>query len=320
MTTAKTITNENGKRIAMNRTLILVVAAVAGLGAGCDDFDPVSLITDTRVVGARVEVEGAPERATPAPGENATVTWLVTAPGPTPPLTWAFDLCLAAGNLGCAGPPLAIYEGIASPPSVVVAVPAMDALAGATSLVLFGRVCTGGAPTRDPQTGLPACMAGGDGTTVSVSIRLQLGGDANHNPVADRGLTFDGQPWAPLPAGSDPCAIGPRVSAGTEDHVLTVATAGADREAYTAITGDPPAPTAAREVLQLSSFVTSGELASPYAFIEADDPADAPAAVARWSSPSAADVAADTPVTFTFVLRDGRGGIDWTTRAACVTR
>ncbi len=33
----------------------------------------------------------------------------------------------------------------------------------------------------------------------------------------------------------------------------------------------------------------------------------------------AAVPAGGTPVTFTFVVRDERGGADWTTRTACVT-
>jgi hypothetical protein len=34
--------------------------------------------------------------------------------------------------------------------------------------------------------------------------------------------------------------------------------------------------------------------------------------------PKAKDVAAPTAVAFTFVVRDSRGGTDWTSRAACV--
>jgi len=38
-----------------------------------------------------------------------------------------------------------------------------------------------------------------------------------------------------------------------------------------------------------------------------------------WEAPPATEVpAAGLPVTFTFVVRDDRGGTDWTTRAACV--
>lgn len=298
--------------------LVLIAATCAGLGAGCAEFDPASLITRTRVLGARVEVEGAPERAAPAPGETARVTWLMAAPGTIPPVAWTFALCPAGSPLGCPDRALATYEGTASPPSVTFTVPSLDALGGASTLGLYGRICAGGSPTIDAR-GLAGCSGGGDGTTVSVAIRLQQGNDTNHNPVADRGLTFDGQPWAPLTEGASPCGVGPRIAAGSPDHALTLVTIGSDRETYPAIAGDPPVPVEAREALQLSSFVTLGELASPYAFVEADDPADAPVATTRWDAPAARDVVAETPVTFTFVVRDGRGGIDLVTRSVCVT-
>ena len=40
----------------------------------------------------------------------------------------------------------------------------------------------------------------------------------------------------------------------------------------------------------------------------------------KWDTPKAADVTADTAVTFRFVVRDSRGGTDWTSRTLCVTR
>jgi hypothetical protein len=166
----------------------------------------------------------------------------------------------------------------------------------------------------DPQ-GNPSC-ADGAGTTASVAITVQTPDDVNHNPVADHGLTFDGQPW---PAGSDPCTTGPMVVAATEDHELSLTTEGADREAYTVSFGDPPVPTQKREALQVSFFTTAGKMKSPFAFVEAADPNPETPAALRWNAPKTADVTAPTPVTFTFVVRDGRGGTDWTTRSACVT-
>lgn len=320
-------TTSEPKGTAMNRTrglrvaaTLLLTAASVGLAACGPEFDPPSLISSTRVVGARISVDGDPERATPAPGESATVTWLVTAPGPTPPLDWAFALCAPApGGLGCAGAPLATSEGNTNPPSVRLTLPQADVLGSNTRLALYGRICAGGTPTVDPQTSLPGCTNGAPGTSVSFAFPLQGAQSSNRNPVADRGLTFDGQPWPPLPAGADPCMVGPRVKAGMEELPLTFATAGSDREAYSTLIGDPPAPTAAREPLQISNFATSGEFKSPYAFVEGDDPNESAVASAAWSAPPAAEITADTPVVFTFVVRDGRGGMDWTTRAACVT-
>jgi hypothetical protein len=288
---------------------------------GCsEDFDSTSLVESTRVIGARVEVENAPDRASPAAGETATVKWFVTAPAATPPLSWAFALCKPApgGQLGCGDVPFATFQGTGAP-VVTVTLPAADVLADARTVTLFGRICDDAAPIFDPRTGNPSC-ASGHGTTAALAIRVQTATVANHNPTADRGFTFDGQPWPVLAAGSDPCVAGPRITADEKTpHELGFQTAAVDRESYATMTGDPPVATTAREALQVSLFTTTGKFKSPFAFVEGADPRDTTPLTMKWTTPKALDVTTDTPVTFTFVVRDDRGGADWTTRAACVT-
>lgn len=308
--------------------LLLGFAFGGSLLAGCGPtFDPASLITTTRVLGAQVAVEDAPDRASPRPGETADVTWLITSPDTTPPLGWAFALCTpgtVGGKtaLGCESAPLALFQGTAAPPRIAIPVPAADALGGATSVILYGEICPGGGsmPMFDPQSGIPGCTGGG-GTTASLVISLQQGDDANHNPTADRAFTFDGQAWPALAADGDPCVMGPWVSAGTTGHIIGNRTDGSDREPYTAVASDSPLSTATptRESLQISQFTTAGKLKSQYAFVESTDANAATTVDVTWEAPKAAEVpAAGLPVTFTFVVRDNRGGLDWTTRAACV--
>jgi len=323
-------TTRNATKSAATTAGSVTIGSALLLGlllAGCGPtFDPASLINSTRVVGARVEVDGAPGRATPKPGETASVTWLVTAPGAPPPLAWAFALCApgtAGGksSLSCESTPIALFQGAQTPPRISIAIPAADALGAANSLLLYGEICAGAGskPTFDPESGIPRCTGGGASTTASVSIALQLGDETNHNPVADRAFTFDGQVWTPLAAGDDPCVLGPRVSAGSKDHVISNATEGTDRELYTAMLGDPPVATPVRESLQISQFTTAGKLKSQFSFVEATDGDPVTIADVTWEAPKAADVpVAGVPVAFTFVVRDNRGGIDWTTRAACV--
>lgn len=297
----------------------LLLATVA-IGCG-PDFDPGSLIEKTRVIGARVTVDGAPERAAPAPGETATVTWLVTSPAATPPLGWAFALCgpNALGNLNCDSDPLNVFQGTENPPRVTFPVPDSAQLGTAKNLILYGRICVSSAPTLDAQTGLPSCTDMGDGTTAALSIKLEDADFPNHNPVADHGFTFDGQTWAAPVAGEDACVVGPRVKAGTDDHVISIASLGADRESYVAPAGYPAVPTALREALQISEFTTAGKLKTGVSFVEAADAADQTTSEVKWTTPKPEDVAAERPVTFTFVVRDDRGGVDWTTRSVCVT-
>ena len=328
--TTRTIMTNTTTETSSSRTAGLLLLGLLGgiFWAGCGpSFDPASLITTTRVLGARVEVEGAPDRATPLPGETADVTWLVTSPEATPPLGWAFALCTPGTvggktSLGCESAPLALFEGSASPPRIAISVPSVDVLGSATSLVLYGELCSGAGsvPIFDPQSGIPNCTGGG-GTTASLDIPLQLGGDANHNPTADRAFTFDGQAWPALAPGDDPCVVSPQASAGTQDHVIGNTTEGSDREPYTAMLGDPPVATPERESLQISQFTTAGKLKSQFSFVEATDDNAETTVDVTWEAPPAAEVpAAGLPVTFTFVVRDDRGGIDWTTRAACVVQ
>jgi hypothetical protein len=298
----------------MIKTHAIVLAALGVAGCG-PTFDPASLITTTRVVGARIEVEGAPDRASPLPGETANVTWLVTAPDGVPPLGWAFTVCTAGPTLGCDGGVLAQFEGTDSPPRLAIAVPSLEVLAGATSLVVYGEICdrVDSSPTFDAQTGVPGCTGGG-GTTVTLVVSLQQGDDVNHNPIADRAFTFDGEPWPAQGDGADPCVTGPRVVAGTKDHIIGNTTDGADRELYTTTEGP------SRESLQVSQFTTAGKLTSQFSFVEATDTSAATTVEVPWEAPATADVPVDGTVTFTFVTRDNRGGTDWTTRTACVER
>ncbi|HET9992389.1 MAG TPA: hypothetical protein VFQ65_27845, partial [Kofleriaceae bacterium] len=112
-------------------------------------------------------------------------------------------------------------------------------------------------------------------------------------------------------ADADPCVTGPRVAAGSKDHVIGNLTDGSDREPYTAMVGDVATPS--RESLQISQFTTAGKLASQFSFVEATEPSAETSVDVTWEAPTVA-----TAVTFTFVTRDNRGGTDWTKRAACV--
>jgi hypothetical protein len=306
------------------KNLIPFLSLSLSLSAACGPtFDPASLIANTRVVGARIEVDGAPDRASPRPGETATISWLVTSPEAIPPLGWTFAVCApGTGNsaAACLAAPLARFDGSAVPPRFSVVIPSEVEVGEASSLTIRGGICAGAdtTPAFDGQTGLATCAGGVRAITVSLELPLQRGDDANHNPVADRAFTFDRAPW-PATA-DDPCAQGPRVSAASKDHVIGNTTDGSDREPYMALLGDPPALTATRERLQIAQFTTAGKLKSQYAFVEASDARATAIADVTWDAPDADEVpAGGVGVTFTFVVRDERGGTDWTTRTLCVT-
>lgn len=301
----------------MNRRLLFVALSLA---ACAPELDPPSLLERTRVVGARVEVVGDPGRATPRPGEAATITWLITGPAPDPAaLSWAFVVCPGAGAEPiCAGEPLALSRGHESAPVFTLPVPSAEQLGGIRQLVVLGRICVGSDPVIDEVTGIPRCAGDGEGTTAGVSIPIETADVSNRNPdLAAAALTFGGAPWTGRAEAG--CAALPEVRAGSKDHVIGLETAAADRETYVAMLGDPPQPTQRREWLQISQFTTQGKLDRSFSSIEADDTRARPAVDMKWSAPAADRVPpAGLVVRFVFVARDLRGGIDWTDRAVCV--
>jgi hypothetical protein len=317
-TTRRTVMNTNS-----HHGVALASLAALLTGSACGPMmDPPSLVQDTRVIGARVEVSGAPDRAMPRPGEAIRVTWLVTAPRAVPAMGWAFAACAGQGGADptCQGPPAVMFQGHGVP-VVELTVPEAHELGSVRELVLYGRICPDGEPAVDPAGAQPGCAGGTEGTTAALAIPLALDRDeGNHNPsLAGQAATFDGQPWAVDERQA--CADLPQVTAGTADHVLGLETAGRDRERFTTMAGDPPVPTEQRERLQISQFTTAGKLERSFSEVESDDPGERPAIEVKWKAPAAADVPVEgLVVRFTFVARDLRGGVDWTSRAVCVTR
>ncbi len=278
------------------------------LAVGCDDpLKRVDLVTTARVLGARVEVEGEPERASPAPGETARIRWLVAERDPEPLLGWAFAIC-AAGAPGsslptCAEPPFAM----ASADVPVVGEPTIDfTVPGdieSRALAVFGVVCPDSEPTVDDEA---FGCAGAGGTLVSLDFELEVLGQTNRNPTLEPdALGFDG---ASLPAGFD-CATLPSVRPGSS-HTFELALDESDRDAVEQPTSADPA----KEELQISHFTTAGTLERAFTVIEASDASLS--VTVPWEAPNARP--ADGLVRFFFVVRDLRGGADFVERSVCM--
>jgi len=283
-------------------------AAAVFANLGCDDpLTRVDLVANVRVLGARVEVEGEPERASPALGETASVRWLVAAPEVFPELGWAFSICPAAppgGSLpSCSADPFATSmsaEVLSGEPRIDFAVP--DDL-DARALAVFGVVCPGSEPTF-PSGGFDC--AGPGGRLVSLDFELESEDGSNLNPVLEPdALTLDGDA---LPAGSD-CATLPSVARGSS-HTLELWLDESDREPLQQQTSADPS----KEELQVSHFTTAGSLERAFTIFDASE-SELVASV-RWKAPEA--VPLDGFVRLFFVVRDLRGGSDWIERAVCI--
>jgi len=309
------------------RTRAVVAALCAVVVTGCiEGFDPPSLITKSRPIGARVEVAGDADRPWPAPGEVAAVRWLVVGPEEPDPLTWGFVVCPAiltpTGDRFCAGEPFGFGFSAApavAEPTLSFTVPPAEALGPLEEILVLGIICVDGTPAIDMEPFDVRCEGdGAQGTLVTFAIPLALEGRTNRSPtIPADAITFDDGAWAE-PVGTVPlegCASVaggtelPSVRAGADPVVLHLQPVASDREIYTV--GDQMG----RETLTFSHFVTSGELERQFSVVD-DDTADV---TVEWTPPAVEDVSADgTRVRFHFVVRDGRGGIAWTARELCV--
>lgn len=289
---------------------ILMLAATACTST----LDPATLIARDRVLGAKVTVDLDAQRAWPAPGESATVTWITTSPGAPPTFSWVLAACPAATTEGfpiCAGPAFGHSESSGSVPVLQLSIPA-DVTT--ESVVVLGAICASGTPVIDETTFTASCDDGSLADQVSEHIFISYDAVANHHPnIVDAPFTVAAATWSASEAPG--CDGLPVIAAGTEKMLVGVAFPASAREWF-AVPSDP-APW--REELQLSPFATAGELVERYAYVEADDAREISPVDVEWTAPSADEVPADgLRVAFTFVVRDLRGGIDVTTRALCV--
>ena len=284
---------------------------------GCDDpLEKAQNIQGTRVLGAHVEVEGDPERAAPAPGEAASVSWLTAAPEPNPEVGYAFVACLSAPvNVGagrCDTPPFA--SDVSAAPSAEgplfrFEVPADADLDKTPFLNVLGVICAGANPEGDAVTA--TCPGGERGTRVGLALALAGFDDVpNKNPnFAQDAVLFDGEVWSPDADGAAPCTDGRRVKSSTAHEVTLVSDADAREPRPKEIESDP-----AREGLLFSHFSSKGELNRPFSEL----PPEAAASEVRvaWTAPG--EMNAAEPVHFWFVLRDLRGGSTFERRSLCV--
>jgi hypothetical protein len=265
---------------------------------GCDaPLKSVSLIQETRVLGARVEVDGEPTRSSPRPGERASVRFFVAGPGGPPSVAFALSVCAVSptnyGFPNCVGPELGSVtqaEPVVTMPTLAFEIPQdLDLIA-------------------TPHGFVSGTIDGGD-----VAFEFELGSaqQDNNNPqfTADS-LAFDGQPWPPSDA-SAACSDGLTQVAANSVHQLSIALTESDFDTLAQTT--PLDPT--RETLLLSQFSDAGELDHAFTSLS---PNSTESGDARWTGPPVAD-APGSVARFYFVVRDSRGGEDFTTRALCVT-
>lgn len=306
----------------MIRSLRIAPALLLVTVACGDPLKPPGLIEEPRVIGGKVEVDGEPRRAWPAPGEGATVRWLVGYPMERVPMTSGLLVCpglpQSMGVADCAGPPFAVAITEApstESPSLHFELPRADALAGIDRALALGVLCSHGVPVLRESIIDSGCSdPAAEPLKFSLEIGIERDGEGNHNPdLMAATVALDDEIWAPAdPAdeagsGCQGSEARPAIAAGSGAHRIAVVASAADRE--------PIPDEGRREPLELTVLATGGELDRPYGVIEGD--AESDRLEFAWEAPATA--AADGTIVRVYVVgRDLRGGVDWAERALCV--
>jgi hypothetical protein len=286
--------------------------------SGCDDpLKPVDTVEEPRVLAARVEVEGDPDRTSPNPGETVHVTWLVAAPNGDALAGFGMAACAAEpwgrGPTACRAEPFAVASAgpTSDRPRFDFTVPAdLDPVKNPL-LAVLGSLCPDATGNVDENGA--SCDAGEE-LAVSLDFLLATADDINQNPnFSADSLSLDGSPWAPAPALlSEPCeGLGlPELPYSKSEHTIDIGLPDSARQTLVQKSSADPA----RETLQLAHFASAGDSSSAFSQLLGTDPATSVSY--RWNTPKNAPVGGRI-VRFWFVARDGRGGSDFTERALC---
>ena len=303
----------------MNRKLFLsTLFALSAVACG-DPLKDAQRIEELRVLGARVSIDGEPNRATPAAGESVSVEWLLADPSGLPPLAvWHMTICVAESNsFGvpfCRDEPLTSVEQSEPSdvaPAIAFTVPDAEALGDAKKLAVLAIFCDSG--TVELGSDLDSTTCQGAETIQKASFDIMLASDetSNDNPnLDDAALELDGDIWEASSTSID-CTSdeAPRLPADGFEHRVTLALGEDARE-----TKPPELDEVEPESLQISHLSTLG--AFEYRFSGVDPDASNLTIDGPWKAPG--ELGESVPASFYFVVRDDRGGVSWLTRTLCI--
>lgn len=301
----------------LSSRLVLASLAASLAGIGCDDsLKEVSLIEETRILGARVEAAGDPGQAAPDPGQHASLRLFLAATNGEPNFSYALSVCaVRPTNVGfpnCTAAPFATGMRLAPSPDEArldFEIPFDLEPRDTPHAFATGLICAD-SELRTSAEGEQSCVSG---AAKQLAFEFPLGGseDSNRNPsFASDAFLLDGEPWlANAEASCDTGSL--RQVSAKSLHALRVTLPETDFELLSPATAIEPS----RETLLVSNFSTAGKLSDAFVSLSVDTPAEQRRV--DWAAPALLD-ATPSLVRFYFVVRDGRSGEDFATRALCV--
>lgn len=296
-----------------------LVCTLALLFAACSDplVDPQTVI-GLRVLGAKLTPDEDPSLAQVAPGQNATLNWLVVSDR---------ERSYRALTLSCKAEPSRygvprcgskfFEQRIETSTDVALsfafAVP--EDFADEQEWLSFLALCEDGEPRWNKSTQRFSCTS--EDQPVTSFYRGVWHEDANHNPsLQDDELEFDDDAWLPTDETEASCDTAD-VAVLPRDAVVKVrlSLAGSDAETL----DDPSYAAASKESLTYTHVATTAGLARAFSAIDPDTKAKS-FELDLNGEDAWADVQKQQVGTFYLVVSDGRGGSDWLRRHYCLSK
>jgi len=289
----------------------------------CDDplVDP-AVVAGPRILGARVRALGT-GGAEPGAGESATIDWLVASNDSG---SYSARLLFCVGeptSLGaprCLGPAFeerTLEGAFGEPLTLEFSVPT-ELMPGESWLAWFGS-CESGEVSFDPASSEFRCADASLSLSGSYRGRIPVGAPNSNPSLVDDLLSIDGAPW--LPSDAEPslgatCAdsVLPRLVAGVAANIH-FELGGDDRDALESTPGTYAAHP--RESLVYTHLFSRPGLDRAFSAIDFDSDAlgfD----VTLQPSPTPVPDAFGETVELYWLVRDERGGVDWTRRRGCL--
>jgi hypothetical protein len=282
-----------------NAALVVFVAlavALAPLWSCSGELSPQSLVERFRILAVRADV---PE---PSPGDTVTLDALVADPdGAGRAVSYLWVACVLGPSRdpqACADPSGGGIIGVGFAATFSFVAPALAGGETAAQVLLTFSGCAGGTFTLPMDggtpSGTPEC-AGGDAATAYKRVVVSTATERNHNPSLAT-LSLDGESWVEGPAvtrtacveGSTctPLEVGATLGPGSAENWTEI------------VFGSPQVRT---EEVFVSWFATGGSFERIRS--GGEDPK------VKFTPPKEPGT-----LDFWFVVHDGRGGTDWTSR------